>query len=539
MQAAGYYPNEDRLPFIVRLRRNLMMPSDKAKTTQQPASGHRLTAMNIRPMGRPSVRSRRSLQLALSMQAIALLADIGSVFVAFWLGYALRYRLEFGGEVNPATWSSFSTFFAPAVAGSILLLVIFPLRGVYQIQHRLSTLDYVPRISGGYALVIAGVIILAFFFQFSPSRLIFLYVGFFGFTFMLLHRLIAALVRKWLLRRGVGVDRVLIVGEGMGGRRLMQSMLGNAELGYRLIGYVGDASRGDRLNVATEHGILTCPRLGGMDDINDLVARHGVDEVVVVDDGHGGVDTTRILEQCRNTAARFRIVPDLLQISLDRVDFSEIGGVPTIGVRDASIRGWHAVLKRAGDLAFALTVCGLGIIPMLIIALLIRRDSDGPVFYRQTRIGQYGEPFTMIKFRCMVTDADERWAEMVQASQGADRRLFKDPNDPRITKVGRTLRRYSLDELPQVFNVIRGDMSVVGPRPPLPKEVEQYEEWHMQRLLVRPGLTGLWQVNGRSHLSFDEMVRLDLYYAENWTPWLDVKILLRTIPAVLLGRGAY
>jgi lipopolysaccharide/colanic/teichoic acid biosynthesis glycosyltransferase len=176
---------------------------------------------------------------------------------------------------------------------------------------------------------------------------------------------------------------------------------------------------------------------------------------------------------------------------------------------------------------------------LAIIAVMIKRDSRGPVFYRQTRVGQYGEYFTMMKFRCMITGADQQWSEMVKSIPGADGRLFKDPHDSRLTRVGKVLRRYSIDELPQIFNVLRGEMSMVGPRPPLPGEVDHYDEWHMQRLLVRPGLTGLWQVNGRSNLVFDEMVRLDLYYAENWTPWLDVKILLRTVPAVLTGRGAY
>lgn len=515
------------------------MPRDSAKTSTIPVTADSRSAMVARPMVKPAVRERGSLQLALVMQAIAMLADIASVFLAFWLGYALRYRLEWGGEISPATWSSFSTFTAPALAATVIMLVVFPLRGVYQIRQKLSALDYVPRITGGYALVVAGVIILAFFFQFTPSRLIFLYVGIFGLAFMFAHRLVAALARKWFLRQGIGVDRVLIVGEGKGGRRLMQAMLGNVGLGYRLVGYAGDASRGDRLNVATEHGVLTCPRLGGLDDVGKLVVRLRVDEVVVVDDGQGEIDIKRVLDQCRNTTAQFRIVPDLLQISLDRVDFSEIGGVPTIGVRDASIRGWHAVIKRTADILFAVAVCVAGLIPMAIIAVMIKRDSEGPVFYRQRRVGQYGEHFTMMKFRCMVTDADQQWAEMAKSMQGGDGRLFKDPNDPRMTKVGRVLRRYSVDELPQIFNVLRGEMSVVGPRPSLPQEVDQYDEWHMQRLLVLPGLTGLWQVNGRSDLAFDEMVRLDLYYAENWTPWLDAKILLRTIPAVLFGRGAY
>jgi exopolysaccharide biosynthesis polyprenyl glycosylphosphotransferase len=293
------------------------------------------------------------------------------------------------------------------------------------------------------------------------------------------------------------------------------------------------------VHVATEHGIQSCQRLGSLDDIRELVTTFHIDEVIVVDDRQGAIDVRKVLDQCRGTTTQFRIVPDLVQISLDRVDFSEVGGVPTIGVRDASIRGWDAFLKRTGDLTIALVISLIAAIPMVIIAYMIKRDSEGPVFYRQTRIGQYGKPFSMIKFRCMVENADQQWSQMVTSRDGADGRMFKDPNDPRITRVGRYLRRYSLDELPQFFNVLKGDMSVVGPRPPLPEEVEHYEEWHLQRLLVRPGLTGLWQVNGRSNLTFDEMVRLDLYYAENWSPWLDIKIALRTIPAVIFGRGAY
>ena len=492
-----------------------------------------------RPIARPSVRDRASLQLALVVQAATMIGDLAAVVAAFWLAYQLRYRLELGGEVGPATWEKFSTFAPPAYAGALLTLVIFPMRGLYQLRRKQSIFDTLPKLVGGFSTVVAGVILLAFFFRFTPSRLIFLYVWAFGLTFMLAHRFLWAAMKRWLWRRGIGIDRVLIVGEGENGRRIMQSMLSNAELGYRLNGYAGDPSRGDSVNVATERGILTCPRLGTVGEVGELVRRHRVDEVVVLENGRGSASATSVLEQCRDTVVQFRIVPDLLQISLDRVDFSEVGGVPTIGVRDASIRGWNAFLKRSIDVLFSAAVLALALVPMLVIAVLIKRDSRGPVFYLQQRVGKYGRPFMMIKFRCMVTNADELWADMVKSMEGSDGRLFKDPNDPRMTRVGRVLRRFSLDELPQFLNVLRGEMSVIGPRPPLAREVAAYEEWHLQRLLLQPGLTGLWQINGRSNLAFDEMVRLDLYYAENWSPWLDTKILLRTIPAVILGRGAY
>lgn len=491
-------------------------------------------------MNRSSVKNRASLQLALTIQSIVMIADVMSIFAAFWIAYELRYRLEIGGEIAEETWASFSTFAPPAIAASVLILVVFPLRGVYQVREHVSMLDVVPRLIGSFATVVSGVILMAFFFQFTPSRLIFLYVFAFGLAFMFGHRIVLAFVKRWFLRRGIGVDRVLIVGEGKIGRRVMQSMLGNPDYGYRLVGYAGDPHRGDRVNVATERGVLICPRLGGVDQIGELVKRHRVDEVVVVDDRSSPINVGDVIEQCRGAVVQLRVVPDLLQISLDRVDLSEINGVPTIGIRDASIRGWNAIMKRAIDVSFATLIIIIGAIPMAAIAFLIKRDSPGPVLYTQTRVGQYGESFRIYKFRCMVMNADRMWAGMVRAAQKPDGGLwFKDPEDPRITRIGRKLRRFSIDELPQIFNVLRGDMSIIGPRPPLPAEVAKYEEWHVQRLLVRPGLTGLWQVNGRSDLAFDEMVRLDLYYAENWTPWMDIKIMLRTIPAVLLGRGAY
>jgi exopolysaccharide biosynthesis polyprenyl glycosylphosphotransferase len=490
------------------------------------------------PVSTPRVRDRASLKIALGFQLTSIVLDLVSVFLAFWIGYLLRYQWHIGGRVPESSFEPFSTFVTPALAASALMLVIFPTRGVYQIRHRLSLLDYVPKVAGGYAMVISGVVLLAFFAQFTPSRLVYIYSLFFGLIFMFGHRVITSSIRTSLLGRGIGVDRVLIVGNGENARRLMQAMFGQVRLGYQLVGYIADPSSGDRINVATEHGVLTSPRLGSADDVGELVKRHRVDEVIIVGDGEPGSRIEHVVHQCRESVVQFRIVPDLLQISMDRVDISEINGVPTIGVRDASISGWNAIMKRTFDILLSAGALLVFAIPMLVIAGLIRRDSEGGVFYTQTRLGQYGKPFKMIKFRCMVSDADQQWTELVQAV-GGDGRIFKDPNDPRLTKVGKHLRKLSLDELPQLWNIVRGDMSLIGPRPPLPKEVDNYESWQKQRLLVRPGLTGLWQVNGRSDLSFDEMVHLDLYYAENWTAWLDVKILLRTIPAVLLRRGAY
>jgi exopolysaccharide biosynthesis polyprenyl glycosylphosphotransferase len=195
-------------------------------------------------------------------------------------------------------------------------------------------------------------------------------------------------------------------------------------------------------------------------------------------------------------------------------------------------------LKRALDMV--VVTCGLiAIAPLLaLIALAIKIDSRGPVFYGQQRVGKNGRMFKMLKFRSMVTGADQRLADLA-AHNEASGPMFKMRRDPRVTRVGRFIRRWSLDELPQLFNVLRGDMSLVGPRPPVPSEVSEYEEWQLGRLRAVPGLTGLWQVSGRSEVPFHDMVRLDLHYIRNWSLSLDIEILLRTIPAVLTSRGAY
>jgi exopolysaccharide biosynthesis polyprenyl glycosylphosphotransferase len=212
--------------------------------------------------------------------------------------------------------------------------------------------------------------------------------------------------------------------------------------------------------------------------------------------------------------------------------------VPLIGLKENSIKGWNLAVKRTLDVALILLATPILLPITTLIALIIRLDSKGPALFRQTRVGKHGKGFTCYKFRTMVVDAEKRKAELAALNE-ADGPLFKIRSDPRITRVGRFLRQSSLDELPQLLNVLRGEMSLVGPRPGLPEEVDQYDPWHRRRLEVTPGLTGLWQVLGRSDTSFDEMVRLDIFYTENWSVGMDLQILLKTIPVVLIGKGAY
>jgi exopolysaccharide biosynthesis polyprenyl glycosylphosphotransferase len=385
----------------------------------------------------------------------------------------------------------------------------------------------------------AGVILTAFLTRFVPSRLVFIYAWALAIFLFVFRRAISRMVRAALWRRGKYVDRVLVVGTGESGRRIMEAMLSTPALGYKLVGFADDLPDTADLSVATEHRVHRAPRLGSLDDLERIVKRQDVHEVIIALPASRLNRVHHIIEQCRRQSVQFKVVPDLLQLSLDRVDIGEVAGLPLIGVKPASIQGVQLLAKRAIDALCATVMLVAWVVPMAIIAVAIKVTSEGPILFRQTRVGKDGKQFTLVKFRCMVDGADEMREELLAASDGQDPRLFKMQNDPRLTTVGAILRRYSLDELPQFWHVLLGQMSLVGPRPQMPEEVANYEDWHYQRLAVTPGLTGLWQVNGRSNLSFDEMVRIDLYYAEHWSPWLDIKIVLRTVPAVITGRGAY
>jgi exopolysaccharide biosynthesis polyprenyl glycosylphosphotransferase len=235
---------------------------------------------------------------------------------------------------------------------------------------------------------------------------------------------------------------------------------------------------------------------------------------------------------------RVKVVPDLYEMTLNRVAVDDINGIPLIGVREVTISGWNFAIKRAIDIILCF-IASIILAPIfLLIAIAIKVDSAGPVFFKQVRIGRGGKPFVCYKFRSMREGADRELDKLADLNE-ATGPLFKIKNDPRLTRMGRFFRRTSLDEFPQIINVLRGEMSLVGPRPPLPREVAQYEDWHKKRLEVAPGMSGLWQVSGRSLLTFDEMVMLDLFYIENWSLTLDLKIMLRTVPSVLLADGAF
>lgn len=462
---------------------------------------------------------------------LTLLLDIVLINVAFALAYYGRYELQLFIPVDEFNIAPYTAYLSFQIWYTGLLLLFLYIDGVYVPRRGGSWFEDLYRI--GNATTTVTVILIAATFIVQPlfySRLLLIESALVTILLLSGARLTRRLAQAQLRQRGQGVDRVLIVGAGEIGRAVMRNLAARPDLGYHVVGFVDDdPAKGD---------LGRFKALGNLDQMETLLKAERIDEVIIALPWMYQRKIISLVRACETLGARARVVPDLFQLSLNRVDFDDIGGIPLIGIKEATIPRVGRIVKRLLDVVFATLGLGLGLPFWLLLALAIRLESPGAVIFRQQRVGESGRPFAVYKFRSMRASAEAERAQL-QALNEADGPLFKIKNDPRLTRVGRFIRRVSLDEVPQLLNVLRGEMSIVGPRPGLPEEVAQYQPWHRQRLEVSPGLTGLWQVSGRSDLSFDEMCLLDIYYIENWSLGLDLTIMLRTIPRVLFGNGAY
>ncbi|MGY1738729.1 sugar transferase [Geodermatophilus sp. SYSU D00684] len=333
--------------------------------------------------------------------------------------------------------------------------------------------------------------------------------------------------------RGACTKRVVVVGRGGAVVELATAVRRQSFAGLEVVGAC--VTPDSRARVA---GTLGVP-VAGLDDVAATAARLGADTVAVTSASETAAEYLRRLSwQLEGTGIELLVAPGLIEVAGPRLHIRPFEGLPLLSVEQPRFRGWGRLVKGGVDRAAAAVALLLLTPVLLAVAVAVKLDSAGPVLYRQERVGVNGRGFTILKFRSMAVDADRRLDELLERNEG-DGLLFKMRHDPRVTRVGRWLRRFSLDELPQLFNVLGGSMSLVGPRPPLPAEVERYDSSVSRRLLVKPGLTGLWQVSGRSDLSWEEAVRLDLRYVENWSLALDALILAKTVRAVVTSSGAY
>jgi exopolysaccharide biosynthesis polyprenyl glycosylphosphotransferase len=473
-------------------------------------------------------RYRRLFSIAVAV------TDVLLINLAFAIAYWLRYDLQLFAAVDQAYFVPYRQFIPISLALTLLLLGIYKLSGVYNQPRGASWFDEVYRLvtSTATGIILMVFVIVVFFRPLFFSRLIFFYAAVLIIVFLSISRLGKRMARNYLRKKGQGVDRLLIVGAGEVGRTVMRNIVAHPALGYQVVGFVDDDPEKGRTDIGRFKA------LGSTANIPHLVKDKAIDEVIVTLPWMYHRKIVSIIAQCERERIRVRIVPDIFQMTLSHLDVEDLGGIPMIGVRDISISSGARIFKRTMDVVVSLAGLVLLFPLFLLIGLLIRIDSPGSVLFRQIRVGKDEQLFAFYKFRSMRKGAEQEKGELLDQNE-ADGPIFKIRNDPRITAVGRFLRRTSLDELPQLLNVLMGHMSLVGPRPAPPAEVQRYQPWHKRRLEVAPGMTGMWQVSGRSELTFDEMVLLDLYYIENWSPVLDLQILLRTVPKVLLGEGAY
>ncbi|HEX6390697.1 MAG TPA: sugar transferase [Solirubrobacteraceae bacterium] len=322
--------------------------------------------------------------------------------------------------------------------------------------------------------------------------------------------------------------RAVVVGTGHHIEAVAHALADGPHPGVEVVGFISLRPRPD-------NGLRS---LGSLDDIQRVIASHNLDEVIIADPDFPQKECVELVDRCHQRGVRVRVAPSTMEVLIHRAEFVPGQSVPLFELKPPVFDGIDFAVKRGFDIIGA-TLLAIFLSPILLAAAIsIKLTSRGPMIYRSSRPGIGGVPFDCLKFRTMYRNADARQAELEEHNE-ASGALFKMKSDPRVTKAGRVLRRFSLDELPQLLNVLRGEMSLVGPRPLPQRDFERLEDWHKKRYLVLPGMTGLWQVSGRSELDFDDLVRLDFLYLERWSPFLDLTILVKTIPAVLSRRGAF
>lgn len=471
------------------------------------------------------------------IERIKLSINIGLIsieYILYIIGFLTLFYYKVVTDYGSFTWSELHKIIVkiPVLDDYALLIgIIFTIYTAMQYQKGMfkwnrdirmidDTISAVKAISTSFLIALG----IAFFLKTSTvySRVLILMLAILMVFIFLLSRIMRHYAHALLHRSPRFNKNVLIIGAGKVGMQIRNHVLKNTSCDF--VGFLDDFKKGDQV-------------IGTIQNIEKLIARHKVQEIYITIPSEKNI-INELITSIRKYDVQIKIIPELFELVTSSISFDQAYDYPCIEIVKTPLRGLNLFLKRASDIV--LSLLGIIIISpiLLIVALFIKLDSKGPVFIHQKRIGKNGAPFHMHKFRSMVNNAEEL-KEQLEKYNEADGPAFKMKNDPRITWVGRFIRKFSIDELPQLFNVLKGEMSLIGPRPPLPNEVEQYSDFQWRRLDIRPGITGLWQVSGRSDITFDEWVKLDLYYIEKWSISLELKILLKTIPVVLKGEGAY
>jgi exopolysaccharide biosynthesis polyprenyl glycosylphosphotransferase len=460
----------------------------------------------------------RRLGRVISLMALDFAGVTGALFTALIIKAAVR-----GHPSGALAWSETRHWLAFAY---LVTALMFARADLYADRPRRPGLT---RIATALfqVTVIALVFALASGEHFS-SYYIFYGSLFFAVVYVTALREVHLRVTGWLLAQAGYERRAVLVGSGKHIEAVAQALEDRSRTRVEIVGYVS-------LTPRPQNGLRS---LGQIDELPDVLGRERIQEVIIADPDFPQERAVELVDLCHRRGVTVQVAPTTMEIMIDRAEFVPGQVVPLFKLRPPVFEGIDYALKRTFDLLMASVVLLLFSPLMLVIAIAVRLSSRGPVIYRSMRPGIGGAPFYCFKFRTMRAHADQVQADLEPLNEQSGA-LFKIRKDPRLTRVGRVLRRFSLDELPQLVNVIRGEMSLVGPRPLPMRDFDRLEEWHKKRYLVLPGITGLWQVSGRAELDFDDLVRLDFLYLERWSVMLDLSILLKTIPAVLSRRGAF
>ncbi len=462
------------------------------------------------------------------LKFVLLFFDLTAFWLAFHVAYGIRHDVWFAmpGE-----------YMWVAILSSILMVIFFQRSDLYKMRQGFME-DLVAVIKSTVLTLLIILAILFYYRDMSYSRVFM--------TWLAPLLILFVISARWLFQRLVnslrGVKPALrnsvVIGCGVMGQNLI-SELSLRPTVYHVVGFLDDNQRVD--------GFMGKKHLGGLNRLEEVITDYKIHHVfMAISTAHEGL-LKKIVAICEEMNVTWRFVPNLYLLPFDDFHLDFVGKIPLIGLKDTNIVGINYVMKRFFDFMMSGLIIIAALPIILIAALSVKLSSRGPVLFTQKRIGLHGEPFDFFKFRTMFVNNDgaihkQYVAEWIKSNEahakdGNSKKIYKIADDPRITKVGKWLRKFSIDELPQLFNVLRGDMSLIGPRPALPYEVEMYSPWHRKRLQAPPGITGLWQVSGRNALSFEEMLNLDISYINNWSFENDIRILLKTVTVVLFGKA--
>lgn len=450
--------------------------------------------------------------------------DLLMVLLAFILAYKLRFYF---GLVPITYFEPFEQYFRYIILTIPFWFIVFALNGLYSTDRRGVAREFgkiCVSVSAAIALLMVEIFLTRTFFF---SRLIIAFSWILAIILVLFGRYLLLVIQRLLYRRGVGVHRVIVVGSNGLAKSMVRQLSEDKKLGYKLVKMIDSE---------------------GVKKIEAIFEKTPCDDILIADNHLDQNEVVRVMNFCRDHNLGFKVIPNLFLVQSSHTSMQTLAGIPVLEFKRTPLDGWGRIIKRIFDIVTTSILIVLTSPLMLLVAIFIKLTDRGPVLFKQVRVG-LEKNFTVYKFRSMKLEyctgtgygglEADKLRQKLNTKNEVDGPVFKIKNDPRITTFGRFIRKTSLDELPQFFNVIKGDMSLIGPRPPMPEEVARYTEFQKRRLGVKPGITGMWQVSGRSELSFDEWVRLDAYYIEHWSLWLDFVIFLKTIWVILKGRGAY